>query len=150
MSDFLNHLIDRALDRGPRLERRTPSLFEPKVRSADFEETTVEAEASDTYRDIQRSVRGSVDQRQPDPRARATTPVLPPETAVEPAAPVDTPIPLPERDRRVSLGVPAPTSSSGRIETQVLQRETLFVQQTQTRTIEHHHVATDSRVAERT
>ena len=33
MSDFLSNLVDRALDRGPVLERRRPSLFEP-VRGA--------------------------------------------------------------------------------------------------------------------
>jgi hypothetical protein len=45
MSDFLSHLIDRALERGPKLDRRKPSRFEPvAMETASLSEESNEKE----------------------------------------------------------------------------------------------------------
>jgi len=45
MSDFLSRLVDRALARGPRLERRPPSLFESPATGGGIDEVDAESTA---------------------------------------------------------------------------------------------------------
>jgi len=148
MSDFLNHLIDRALERGPRLERRKPSMFEASSGEAmTIEEPVAFVEGTPA------SMPSHADAAAVPGLARPAAP----DTTGESTEAAGRQLPAPEVSLHESVARPRLETSIASpqervverfLETQTQDRETV-IERTETRMIERHETVREPGVRER-
>jgi hypothetical protein len=146
MTDFLTRLVDRALDRGPKLDRRTPSRFERAAAAAPLDVIAVavatERPAASTR------VRATTD-APPTPRAADVSQrgAAPPAPAPR-LAPVADSVVVPPEVRRADATTPVPPATPTRIETRHTERQTFF-ERKDVHTIERFETIREPRIVER-